>query len=337
MAVVVLIVAACAVVAVGATGVGFLRPAAPLDDAWVRGIRIGGAAAALAGLVALLVQRRRLRADGDRGRDVTVAALLAAATLMGLLTLVALFAPRMAVQGGSDPGALVATEGRTINPEAPPTVPPPPPSGTAPVTEGAGVGEDREEPDWRVRERAGGEGADREDDGLRGSLLQRWGVILLLVLLSAVVVITALALWGRRGHRRQEPPPERQPPGGQPEPGPPASAGDVAYEDGDPRRSVTVAYHRLMAALAAAGAPRQPQEAPHEHLRRALGSLGGHREPMRRLTELYVVAQFSERPLTEEHGAEAVQALEASLASLGGTNGSPGPNGPGPAPGEGGA
>jgi hypothetical protein len=95
-----------------------------------------------------------------------------------------------------------------------------------------------------------------------------------------------------------------------------ASLAEVLRDGGDPRKQVTAAYHRLLTALAEVGAPRQVQEAPHEHLYRTLGSLGVRPEPLHRLTGLYVIAQFSERPLSDRHRIAAVEALEVSLASL---------------------
>ena len=95
-----------------------------------------------------------------------------------------------------------------------------------------------------------------------------------------------------------------------------ASLYELAWEGGEPREQVTAAYYRLLASLTEAGAPRLMQEAPHEHLYRVLGPLGAHPEPLHRLTGLYVMAQFSERTITEGHRGEAVQALEESLTSL---------------------
>ncbi|MEJ2677936.1 MAG: DUF4129 domain-containing protein, partial [Gemmatimonadota bacterium] len=55
---------------------------------------------------------------------------------------------------------------------------------------------------------------------------------------------------------------------------------------------------------------------PYEHLDRALGPLHVEPGPMHRLAELYVIAQFSEHPVTEAHRATAAEALEASLNGL---------------------
>jgi len=103
-----------------------------------------------------------------------------------------------------------------------------------------------------------------------------------------------------------------------------ASLVEVLDDDGDPRAQVTAAYHRLLAALAEVGAPRQAQEAPHEHLYRTLGPMGVQPEPLHRLTGLYVIAQFSRRPLSDRHRLAAVEALEVSLSSLGRSEEGPG-------------
>jgi len=45
--------------------------------------------------------------------------------------------------------------------------------------------------------------------------------------------------------------------------------------------------------------------------------MGVQPEPLHQLTSLYVIAQFSQRPLFDRHRLAAVEALEVSLASLG--------------------
>ena len=107
-----------------------------------------------------------------------------------------------------------------------------------------------------------------------------------------------------------------------------ASLGEVIGDSRDPRQAITNAYRRLLIALAAAGAIREPHEAPHEHLHRALGPLGVRPQPLHRLTGLYVLAQFGGCPVTEQHRSVAVDALEVSLADLGAAPLSAGSHGP---------
>jgi hypothetical protein len=44
--------------------------------------------------------------------------------------------------------------------------------------------------------------------------------------------------------------------------------------------------------------------------------MGVHPEPLHRLTGLYVIAQFSERAISDQHRMAAVRALEESLGGL---------------------
>jgi hypothetical protein len=87
-------------------------------------------------------------------------------------------------------------------------------------------------------------------------------------------------------------------------------------DTGDPRERIVAAYIRLLEALDAAGAPRLAQEAPHEHLDRVLTPLGVRPEPVHRLADLFVLARFSDHPITEQHRTDAADALRLSLASL---------------------
>jgi len=136
-----------------------------------------------------------------------------------------------------------------------------------------------------------------------------------LVLFAAFVALTAV-VFRRRRHRLYgdffgEPIGPREA-----EAGLEASLAEVITHGGSPRGQVTAAYHRLLSVLAQAGAPRRPEEAPHEHLSRTLGPLGIRPEPLHALADLYVLAQFSERPVDDGHRRSAAEALEASLADL---------------------
>ena len=311
-AVFLLVVAASAVVALGGNGTGVLLPAANLEEGWARVVRMGGAAAAIAGLVALLAQRTRLRSGRRHGPDPSGVGLRAAGTIMGVLAVLALLGPSVSVEDDAD---TVPAGGTAINPEAPGL--PPPPSTSAPLTEGFTTEEARDYrlgPVVRPSQARARDGRSAADPGW--SIPPRLASILLLILLLAGAAVAARAWTGRPRLEEHGPPPETLVAAADAEAGLLASLEDVAEEGGDPRRQVTAAYHRLLAALGAAGAPRQPPEAPHEHLHRALGPLGVRPEPMHRLTELYVRAQFSERGITERHRAAAVEALQASLDGL---------------------
>ena len=154
------------------------------------------------------------------------------------------------------------------------------------------------------------------DDGRDWSTFQRAGVIALLILLVSIVVICLRILGRGPRHAEGDLLSDEVITAADAEAGLTASLGAVTYEGDDPRGQITAAYHRLLAALAAAGVPRAPYEAPHEHLHRALAPLGVTPDPMHRLTALYVIAQFSEQPITERHRAAAADALERALANL---------------------
>lgn len=314
LAIVVLVAAAAAVVAVSAAGAGaLLRPVA-LDDQGVRTIRSIGALAVVAGLAGLLVQRRREGpADGDR-QDPTVSALLTTATIMGTLAMLALLRPGLGLADAADRFAAspdtLFTQSDSAGGETR-TIPRPPRREGLPGMGGAARGPTRRgaasgEP---VLAQAEENRTDRE--GLLGSVSS----LLLAALLLAAAVIGLLYV-----RRRLQGPDDL--PGDVPvaaadaEASLEASLGEVAYDGPDPRRQITAAYHRLLAALSAAGAPRRPQEAPHEHLDRVLGPLGIDASAMHRLAELYVVARFTDRPVVDRDRAAAAAALESGLAGL---------------------
>ena len=83
-----------------------------------------------------------------------------------------------------------------------------------------------------------------------------------------------------------------------------------------PREQIKAAYRTLLSALAEAGVPRFPQEAPHEHLSRTLGALGVPPTAMYALTRAYVSAQFGDTTVTEGDKQRAQEALRDSLRLL---------------------
>jgi len=84
----------------------------------------------------------------------------------------------------------------------------------------------------------------------------------------------------------------------------------------DPRRAVIGAYARMERALAAAGLPRSPAEAPDEYLRRIFSDLEVSRFATARLTALYSWARFSRHDVAPEMKLEAIEALEAVREEL---------------------
>ena len=93
LSLVLLVFAVSAVVTIATNGLQLLLPASDMDGGGVWGVRVAGAAAAAAGLAGLLVQRKHLGTGGGRGTDPTGIGLRAAATIMGLVTLIALINP----------------------------------------------------------------------------------------------------------------------------------------------------------------------------------------------------------------------------------------------------
>ena len=322
---VLLIVVASAVVAISANGLRLLLPPADLEGPWVWGVRIVGVSAALVGVAMLIAQRRRSRLEGDRGPDPTLGALRTAATIMVMLTLVALLVrPPMGAEDAVRPGSRSAA-GETR-------------SGGEPSGEpGGDSGPQSSFMDGSGGKRGSGAGEGGGGSGRSGSAgagaqpLQSFSQWLTghlpLVVLLVVAGISFLVVTRRVRRRRLAMQPDFPLTQEDAEAVLEASLDEVAGEGGDPRQQVTAAYHRLLSALAEASFPRQVQEAPHEHLFRALGPLGVHPEPLHQLTRLYVMAQFSQRYVTERHRAAAVHALQASLASLRIMRNSPGAEG----------
>ena len=86
---------------------------------------------------------------------------------------------------------------------------------------------------------------------------------------------------------------------------------DDLRNDPDLRRAIVAAYARMEYALARAGLPRRPAEAPFEYVERALGSLETSAESVRRLTGLFEWAKFSQHEPEPGMRDEAIDALVA--------------------------
>jgi hypothetical protein len=84
----------------------------------------------------------------------------------------------------------------------------------------------------------------------------------------------------------------------------------------DPRRAVIAAYARLEAELKAVGRPRQPSETPLEFMARILSSFSVGSASLRRLTELFEWAKFSQHAVDASMKEEAIDALQRVRADL---------------------
>ena len=141
----------------------------------------------------------------------------------------------------------------------------------------------------------------------RESLHFRWDELLIILGLLAVVAVGVLvALRRSRPERRRRP-----------ESAPETLAAaldeslDDLRDDPDLRRAIVAAYARMERALAAAGIPRHPAEAPLEYLERALLSLDTSADAVRRLTDLFEWARFSHHEPEPSMRDDAVDALIA--------------------------
>ena len=86
---------------------------------------------------------------------------------------------------------------------------------------------------------------------------------------------------------------------------------DDIRADPDLRRAIIAAYARMETALAAAGLPRQPAEAPFEYVERALLTLDAGAAAVHTLTDLFVWARFSQHEPEPSMRDDAVDALVA--------------------------
>lgn len=177
------------------------------------------------------------------------------------------------------------------------------------------------EPEERSEDSDAGRDDDADDDGPDLGAL---GPILLGLLIAVVAAFIAAALWAwyrdrqRRGatelaalHQEAEHEAAKAAMAETVE-----NTIDAMLADPDPRTAIIGAYARLLEGLAASGVGRLDHEAPMEHLQRALTILDVRPEPLRRLIELFSMARFSMRPLTEAHRAEALEGLRAAATDL---------------------
>ena len=308
---VILVIAASTLVAVGAAGAGIILPPLDNDRTWI--VRAVGAFAAMVGLAALLFQRRRLLSRADRHYDPAVAALVAAAAMMGVLAVLALVAGDTRFEREPAPGVAASASAGSGDDGDRASRPGSDPTGLSGGF-GRAVSGERSSGPRAVRE--AGEGSGGDDARFDWTGLGPAAAVLLLILLLATVAIALWILrrrWGQPGQELPDEPPVNV---REAEAGLLASLDEVTYAGHDPRGQIAAAYRRLLGALAEAGVPREPHEAPYEHLRRALGPRVVDPAPMHRLAELFVLAQFSDHPVTDAHRAAAAEALESALTHL---------------------
>jgi hypothetical protein len=91
---------------------------------------------------------------------------------------------------------------------------------------------------------------------------------------------------------------------------------DALRAEPDPRRAVIAAYARLEAELRAIGRPREPSEAPLEYVARILTDFRAGAASLRRLTDLFEWAKFSQHPVDRAMKEEAIDALQEVRAEL---------------------
>ena len=293
-------------VALAASDVQLKQPTVLLEGGWTWAVRVVGAVAAGAGMVVLLRQRRGHGPTGGLGSDPSVIAFRTAATIMIGLALVAPaaryadFAPPSFSAGGF---GLIGIEPEFSEARSRDLTP-------VPGEENASL--------LRGERISGltGEAVSSSGEDAGTSVARKAAGVLswLLVLVLGLAVFRLLFRRQRRlAHERAiatplEPLKARE--------AVQASLDEVLPFGRDPGCQITAAYLRLLEALSTAGVPKKSEEAPHEHLVRALGPLGVTPEPLHRLAGLYVLAQFGGHPVTPRHRAAAADALEASLDGL---------------------
>lgn len=94
---------------------------------------------------------------------------------------------------------------------------------------------------------------------------------------------------------------------------------DDLRDEPDPRKAVIRTYARMERVFRAHGLPRKPFEAPLEYLERMLGAVEASAHSVRRLTQLFERARFSEHEVDVGMRDEAIEALVALREELGTT------------------
>lgn len=314
--------AASVVVALAVSGHGLLAPPLALTPTGTWLVRLAGVLALAGGVAVMVTHAERIRPPGTRGPDPTIDALRTAAGLMAAVTLLAFLNPTPAPPE-----------------ETPATAPPVRLGAPSSGPDRAGDASSRARPPRGGPAARGSGGAlggasgaapsadQRLDEAVRPGLLSVIGPYLPYLILAAIVWFTVLMLRRRTVSLRALRPPELPPALGTPE-----ADDEVEEPRADPWRSgrpsaepVTSAYQRMLDALARAGVSVRPEEAPHEYLDRVLLRLALDAAPLRRLTDLYLLAQFSGRPPTDGHRTEATRVVDAVLNQLDDTGSRPAP------------
>jgi hypothetical protein len=96
-----------------------------------------------------------------------------------------------------------------------------------------------------------------------------------------------------------------------------AAEQDRRLQEGDPRNAIVAAWSRFEVQGRAAGVERRSWETSSEYAIRILDRVSADSGAVNRLAGLYREARFSEHPITEQHRADALEALAQVRRSLG--------------------
>ncbi len=95
-----------------------------------------------------------------------------------------------------------------------------------------------------------------------------------------------------------------------------AAEQDHVLRDGDPRNAIVAAWLRFEVQGESAGVGRRSWETSSEYAIRILDLVSADAGAVNRLAGLYREARFSRHPITEDHRAEALEALATIRRSL---------------------